>query len=154
MPMKDIPFGITQISPQQIRLRSLFSVQRILAARGFRVISEGSFRDTLLARDRWSREEFQLAFEIFSNPKWRQELLRTVENAICVPTTAEVSKFVSLPDFQPERQRYSTTFAGCFLGQCRWSICSHTPGENDRLTVAANGRRHASLSGCSTRAIT
>jgi hypothetical protein len=31
--------------------------------------------------------------------------------------------------------------------------CS-TPGQNDRLTVAANGRRHAVLSRCSTRAIT
>jgi hypothetical protein len=115
MQMRELPFG-TQISPQQIRLRSLFSVQRILAARGFTVVSEGSFRDTLLARDRWSREEFQLAFEIFSNSEWRQELLKAVENPICAPTGTQLGKFVSLPDFQPERQRYSKMFEW-FVGE-------------------------------------
>jgi hypothetical protein len=114
--MKSVFGGGNQISPRQIRLRELFSVERILAARGFQVESEGSARDTLLEKDFWSYEDLNLLFEVFENHSYREDLLHTVEQAGYQPRTAEVVKLASRAEFRKERQRYSSTFEW-FVGE-------------------------------------
>jgi hypothetical protein len=108
--------GPTQISPAQIRLPELFSVSRILGARGFVVSSENSARATLLEKQYWSYVDFNLMFDIFSHEAKRTDLLRAVENAAYVPGTPEVKALVGQAEFKRDRQRYSTTFEW-FVGE-------------------------------------
>jgi hypothetical protein len=108
--------GPTQISPAQIRLRELFSVARILGARGFVLSSEDSAKATLLEKEYWSYEDLNLMFDIFSDEAKRDDLLSAVENAIHVPETSDVKMLVGRAEFKRDRQRYSTTFEW-FVGE-------------------------------------
>lgn len=114
--MRTFVGGPTQISPAQIRLRELFSVDRILGARGFIVSSEDSARATLLEKEHWSYGDLNLMFDIFSDEARRTDLLRAVENAGYVPETSEVKTLVGRAEFKRDRQRYSTTFEW-FVGE-------------------------------------
>jgi hypothetical protein len=114
--MKRVRGGPTPLSPNQIRLHELFSVERILAARGFQVESQGSARDTLLEKDISSYEDLNLMFEIFQNHIHRKELLRTIDQPSYQPQTSEIANLVSRAEFRKERQRYSSTFEW-FVGE-------------------------------------
>lgn len=102
--------GATKISPRQIRLPELFSVGRILAARGFQIVSEGSATDTLLSSDTWTNAENELMFTIFDDANLRNDLLASIGNSSAVPSNKEVIELLALPNFQNNRNKFSTTF--------------------------------------------
>lgn len=114
--MKTVLHGPTQISANQIRLRELFSVERVLGSRGFVVSGEGSATDTLLEKDYWLYSDLNLMFEIFDDQARRADLLSAVEDAAYKPGTPEVDRLVALKEFRRDRQRYSTTFEW-FVGE-------------------------------------
>jgi hypothetical protein len=113
--MKDYR-GPTRLNPNQINLRQMFSIERILAARGFRVKSEGSARDTVLDKDLWSFGDMNLMFEVFSDTDSRNDLLQTIERPGYQPQTKQVAALASEAGFTKDRQRYSTTFEW-FVGE-------------------------------------
>jgi len=108
--------GPTQISANQIRLRELFSVERVLGSRGFVVSAEGSARETLLEKDYWLYSDLNLMFDIFNDQARRADLLSAVEDAAYKPGTPEVDKLVAQTEFRRDRQRYSTSFEW-FVGE-------------------------------------
>lgn len=108
--MIDVIDGPTQISPGQMRLPQLFSVERILASRGFQIESEGIATDTLLTKNPWTFEERNLMFEAFDNVIFRNELLTAIENPSLSSFHPEVSHLLALPTFERDRNKFSTTF--------------------------------------------
>ncbi len=108
--MIDVIGGPTQISPGQMRLPRLFSVERILASRGFQIKSEGIATDTLLTKNPWTFEEHNLMFEAFDNVIFRNELLTAIENPSFSSSHPEVSNLLALPTFKRDRNKFSTTF--------------------------------------------
>ena len=108
--MIDVIGGPTLISPRQMRLPQLFSVERILASRGFQIKSEGIATDTLLTKDLWTFEEHNLMFEAFDNVILRNELLTAIENPSFSSSHPEVSNLLALSTFQRDRNKFSTTF--------------------------------------------
>jgi len=106
----DVIGGPTLISPRQMRLPQLFSVERILASRGFQIKSEGIATDTLLTKDLWTFEEHNLMFEAFDNVILRNELLTAIENPSFSSSHPEVSNLLALSTFQRDRNKFSTTF--------------------------------------------
>ncbi len=88
----------------------LFSVERVLASRGFQINSEGIGRDTLLAKNFWSTNEFNLMFEVFDDITLRNDLLNVIENPSSVPHYPKVSELLILPNFQKDRNKFSKTF--------------------------------------------
>src|ERR1035441_572168 len=114
--MKTFLGGPTQISPGQIRLRQLFSVDRVLGARGFVVQKEASAKETLLGKDFWSHGDLNLMFDIFSDQGRSKDLLQSIEQDGYKPQTSEVAELVSRAEFIRDRQRYSSTFEW-FVGE-------------------------------------
>lgn len=108
--------GPSQLSSKQIRLREIFSVERILSSRGFVVSSEGSAKDTLLKKDFWLHSDLDLMFAIFDDQERRTDLLRFIEIVGYSPKTADVQRLVTQKEFRRDRQRYSTTFEW-FVGE-------------------------------------
>jgi hypothetical protein len=102
--------GATQISPRQMRLSQLFTVKRILASRGFQIESEGTATNTLLAKDFWTYDEFNLMFTVFDDITLRKDLLAAIENISFTTSRPEVSNLLALPNFQKDRNKFSTTF--------------------------------------------
>ena len=72
--------GTTKLAARQIRLTDLFSVERVLASRGFEIEVEGDANGTLLPKDSWTQEEEDLIFRIFDNVEDRQRLLGSIES--------------------------------------------------------------------------
>lgn len=108
--MINIEGGSTQISARQIQLSQIFSVERILASRGFQISSEGIGRDTLLAKNTWKIDEFNLMFEVFDDITLRNNLLSEIENSSFIIPNPKVSKLLILPNFEKDRNKFSKTF--------------------------------------------
>lgn len=102
--------GRTRIRSQAIDLSDIFSVERILASRGFQIQSEGTAIDTVLAKDMWTNEEFKHMFTVFDDATLRNELLYAVKDSTFVPSRQEVSSLLASPDFQRDRYKFSNTF--------------------------------------------
>jgi hypothetical protein len=114
--MKTFVGGPTQISPEQMRLRALFSVERILSARGFRVETEGSARQTVLEKEHWSWQDLELSFRVFEDLQARADLLRAILDPSYNPGIELVRTLTDRPEFRRDRQRFSTTFEW-FVGE-------------------------------------
>ena len=114
--MKKFIGGGTKVSPDQIRLRQLFTVERILSARGLNVGSESSAKDTLLQKNVWEYADLNLVFEIFNDPASRRDLLAFIEHGGYLPLVPRVRQLTSQPEFVKDRQRYSSTFEW-FVGE-------------------------------------
>jgi hypothetical protein len=97
-------------------LRELFSVERILSARGFQIESEGSADDTLLRTNYWTVQDLDQMFSVFENSQTRADLLMTVSDTAHVPASAAVRDLASRGEFCRDRQRYSSTFEW-FVGE-------------------------------------
>jgi hypothetical protein len=65
----------TQISGCEIRLNEIFSVARMLAARGFTILKALHIKDTLLRRSAPSEEETRVFFESFDSTEKRKSIL-------------------------------------------------------------------------------
>ncbi len=101
----------TRISPRQLQLEQLFSVERVLSSRGFSVKSEGNGEDTILDKSSWSQNEADLVFDIFNNSILRKELLGHIENNVEKSDLSEtVSNLIRIDEFKKGRQRFSTTY--------------------------------------------
>lgn len=114
--MKTFLGGPTQISPSQMRLRQLFSIERILSARGFEVKKEGTARQTILEKDYWTHQDLEQIFAIFENPQSKSDVLRAVSDPYHVPIFENVRSLAAMPEFRKDRQRYSSTFEW-FIGE-------------------------------------
>ena len=114
--MKIVLGGPTQINPSQIRLRQLFSVERILSARGFELKKEGTARETILEKDHWSHQDLEQMFAIFENPGSKSDLLRAVLEPNHIPAFDNVRSLIATPEFRRDRQRFSSTFEW-FIGE-------------------------------------
>ena len=100
----------TQISPNQMRLRALFSVERILNARGFQIKTEGAASQTILEKEDWTWQDLELIFQIFEDLQMRLDLLRAILDRSYIPGSQPVKTLTNMPDFRWDRQRFSTTF--------------------------------------------
>jgi hypothetical protein len=114
--MKTFVGGPTQISSTQIRLRELFSVERLLSARGFQVKKEASARDTILEKDHWSSQDLDLVFGIFNDPQKKADLVRTVLEPGYSPLSDGVRALTAMKELRRDRQRFSSTFEW-FIGE-------------------------------------
>jgi hypothetical protein len=96
------------LQPKQIRLTELFTVERVLSSRGFRVASEGSGLDTIISRNIWHGSEADLIFKIFDNREERKNLL----GLICGQKSAshQIDELQELEDLQLTREAFSHTF--------------------------------------------
>ena len=103
------------IRPKQLRLNELITVPRVLASRGFRVISEGEGLDTLLPRSIWRGDEADLVYAIFKDVVLRNEMLACIEKNKS-PTSTELQKLFSISDLAVTRQAFSHTFEW-FVGE-------------------------------------
>jgi len=111
-----VVLGLSQINTHQIRLRELFSVERILSARGFQIASEGSADHTLLRTEYWTKQDLDQMFSIFENSESRADLLMTVSDTAHIPTSFAVRDLAARDEFVRDRQRYSSTFEW-FVGE-------------------------------------
>jgi hypothetical protein len=102
--------GGTLLRPKQIRLTELFTVERVLASRGFEVAIEGDGLDTLIARSTWSREEADLVFQIFDDRSKRKKLLECIGGNRSFDEDADLDRLSVRPDFNSTRQAFSHTF--------------------------------------------
>ncbi len=114
--MRIVLGGMQQLNPNQLRLRQLFSVERVLSARGFQIQVEGSAKQTILEKDFWTQQDLDLIFQIFENSNMRSDLLHTVLDQNYIATNGPVRELLSAPEFRRDRQRYSTTFEW-FVGE-------------------------------------
>lgn len=114
--MKTFVGGPTQLSGQQIRLRGIFSVERILASRGFCIDSEGSAKNTVLEKEVWSYQDLNRIFDIFFDRAARMDLLQYIEDASHLPQTVALQQLATEAQFRRDRQRYSNTFEW-FIGE-------------------------------------
>jgi hypothetical protein len=114
--MKTILGGPPQINVAQMRLRELFSVERILSARGFEVKKEGTARETILEKDHWTRQDLEQIFAIFENPQSKSDLLLAVLEPSHIPAFDNVRSLITMPEFRRDRQRFSSTFEW-FIGE-------------------------------------
>jgi len=104
------------LRPKQMRLNELLSVERILAARGFQIKSEGEGSDTLIPRGYWEGCEADLIFDIFSDLSLRTELLQLIERGSYTARSKEVKQLINISDVDLTRQRFSHTFEW-FVGE-------------------------------------
>ena len=102
--------GPTLVRPKQIRLTELFTVERVLASRGFRVVSEGAGLDTVLPRNDWPIGEANLVFEVFDNRSKRAELLAFVNDQSVLVADNDVKKLINISGFNTTREAFSHTF--------------------------------------------
>lgn len=103
--------GITKINPSQLRLERLFSVERVLASRGFEVEAEGNGENTILEKSLWSQIEADLVFNIFYDIGQRKELLDYIEGKIEKDTLSEnITSLTEIKEFKKDRNCFSTTF--------------------------------------------
>lgn len=102
--------GGTLLRPKQIRLTELFTVERVLASRGFEVASEGVGLDTLVARSTWARNEADLVFRIFDDRQKRKSLLDCIEGKCTFDVDPDLQNMSSYPNFTSTRQAFSHTF--------------------------------------------
>lgn len=101
----------TRISPRQLQLEQIFSVERVLASRGFTVQKEGNGQDTLLDKSSWSQIEADLVFNIFDNATSRNELLEYIEDKVEESQLSEIVRNLIVTNgFKKDRQRFSTTY--------------------------------------------
>ena len=114
--MKVVLGGMTQINPNQLRLRQLFSVERILSARGLQVQTEGTATQTILEKDFWTQQDLDQMFQIFESTQMRSDLFRAISESTYIPSYSIVSDLVCKAEFRRDRQRYSTTFEW-FVGE-------------------------------------
>jgi len=103
------------INPNQIQLAQLFSVNRVLASRGFTIKSEGDGTDTLIPKTEWTPSEADLVFEIFNDKTSRKELLDFIEGKVSVPSVA-ISGLTNNVAFVKNRSAFSSTFEW-YLGE-------------------------------------
>ena len=102
------------IHPQQINLRELFTVERVLAARGLMVSKVGPIADTMLGPDERGEAFVQLFFDSFSKSQVRYELLQ-----VCNGSLKKESTFHSKPlidNLLLGQQRFSKTLEW-FIGE-------------------------------------
>jgi hypothetical protein len=97
------------IRPKQLRLNELFSVERVLASRGFEVEREGCGEDTLVSRNSWTGQEAALVFQTFNDSSNRKELLEYVEGR-AQPTAGAPAMLTRIDDFVRDRQAFDKTF--------------------------------------------
>jgi len=114
--MKTFVGGPTQISPHQMRLRALFSVERILSARGFQIKTEGAASQTILEKEDWIWQDLELIFQIFEDLQMRLDLLRAILDPNYISGIQPVKILTNMPEFRRDRQRFSTTFEW-FVGE-------------------------------------
>lgn len=98
---------LTLISPSQINLRQLLSVERVLAARGLKVASHDSKSTTLLATEDRGADFEDLFYAKFSNSNVRFELLNISEGKLSI-TEAKYSMEI-VENVILDRQRFSST---------------------------------------------
>jgi hypothetical protein len=108
--------GPTLIRPKQLRLAELFTVERLLASRGFSLITEGNGFDTFLPKDTWHVSEANLIFELFDDRATRAKLLEwskgtlTSGNQLDELQQERVRNFFNLKDIIRKREAFSHTF--------------------------------------------
>ena len=100
--------GPTKLNAKQIKLDSLFSVDRILASRGFRISKEGNALSTILPKEYWTWQEANLIFSAFDNELTRSKLLNLTYD-LSRESCQTASELVGL-DLVIDRNRFSTTF--------------------------------------------
>jgi hypothetical protein len=98
------------IHPKQIRLAELFTVERVLASRGFEVSQEGDGTDTIIARNIWDRKEADLVFRIFDNPSKRLGLFNCISNGHTFNLDSDIKLLSETPDFSLTQQSFAHTF--------------------------------------------
>jgi hypothetical protein len=103
----------TKINPNQIQLENLFSVERVLASRGFIVKSEGMGEDTLLNQTCWTCNEADIVFNIFDNVTHRKELREYILGKTTTPSEA-IKPLTSHSSFINDLGRFGTTFEWYF----------------------------------------
>jgi hypothetical protein len=100
----------TQLNARQIRLEQIFSVQRLLASRGFLIKSECNEKDTLLTSI-WTDDDVDLIYKIFDEIVLRNALLISVSDKKISQQTPEIVKgLCTKQNFKFDRQAFSTTF--------------------------------------------
>ncbi len=114
--MKIVLGGIPLINTNQLRLRQLFSVERILSARGLQIQTEGTAAQTILEKDFWTQADLDQMFQIFESPPMRSDLFRAISDPTHVPSCGIVNDLVCKSEFRRDRQRYSSTFEW-FVGE-------------------------------------
>lgn|GEM_PF-6173131 len=114
--MKIVIGGPQQINSSQMRLREIFSVERILNARGFQIKSEGGASQTVLEKEYWTSHDRESFFEVFQNVQMRSDLLRATLEPNYVSQFELVRSLTDRPEFLKDRQRFSTTFEW-FVGE-------------------------------------
>jgi hypothetical protein len=85
----------TKIRGGQISLNEIFSVERILAARGFTVSQQGSLKETLIDADEPNESNITRFFESFDSTKKRENMLNSLT--------------INGGNYQERRKQYSNT---------------------------------------------
>ena len=106
----------TKLSPRQLRLTELFSVERILSSRGFQVLREGTGIDTIIPRTLWTTEEADLVFAVLSDPVMRSELLGLINGLAGAVYQEKVIGVRSISGVNMTRDAFSRTFEW-FVGE-------------------------------------
>lgn len=103
------------IDPKQINTKSLFSVDKILLSRGYKVTKENDTSKLLLTEANMSAEIWETVYNVFLDKKSRKELKFFLDKQE-QPTLDEVIKLVNHDKFIRESQRFANTFEW-FVGE-------------------------------------
>lgn len=154
--MIKIAGGRLRLSPKQIRLEELFTVDRILGSKGFQIESENSNHKTIFQKDLWTLQEGEMIFQIFDSLEFRRQLLSYILDEKDKQISNEVKALISLPEFNKDRESFSRTFEW-YVGElmvrkfksfssssgvtvkmlCR-GLDSNAPGDYDVLSILGN----------------
>jgi len=108
--MIDIVDGPAMLMPDQISLRHLFSVDRLLASRGFQIEDESTSTVTLLPNTTWTFDQANQIFSVFDSDNQRSDLLNWISVPTAMPVEREVSDLTQITNFERDRNRFSSTF--------------------------------------------
>lgn len=98
------------IRPKQINLRELFSVEDVLKAKGFEVLSIGNGSNLLIPLPYSPYTNHNILFEAFNDQQSRLQVLNRIKDSNFTVTNLLAQSLINHPDFVADRSRYSTSF--------------------------------------------
>jgi len=102
----------TRLNERQLPLRDVFSVARVLAARGFEVTRTQALTDTLMSAENPTEQEIDVLFNTFDDQKVRFELSNCINGK--AHSVGRISQFLSLPGIILEQSRFTKTLEWYF----------------------------------------